>query len=143
VPTLILFLLVGILAGSEGLGRIHFDDLKIAQFIGIVALNFILFSGGFETDWKTIKPVLGPGIALSTLGVILTAVSLGTLVWAVTDFSIIDVLLLGSIVSSADAAAVFAILRLKNMGLIGTLRPALELESGINGPTVYFLTIVY
>ena len=80
VPTLLLFLAIGILAGSEGIGGIRFDDPQLAQFIGIVSLNFILFSGGLDTNWKAVKPILREGIALSTLGVLLTAVSLGTFV---------------------------------------------------------------
>src|SRR6185503_10546982 len=80
VPTLIFFLLVGILAGSEGVGGIPFDDMYMAQFVGITALNFILFSGGLSTDFQTIRPVLGTGLALSTLGVLLTALSVGIFV---------------------------------------------------------------
>lgn len=143
VPTLILFLSVGMLAGSEGIGKIHFDDPQLAQFIGIVSLNFILFSGGLDTNWRSIKPVLWHGISLSTLGVLFTAVSLGTFVWAITDFSIFEALLLGSIVSSTDAAAVFSILRSKNMALKANIRPTLELESGSNDPMAYFLTIAF
>lgn len=143
VPTLILFLLVGILAGSEGLGGINFEDPQLAQFIGIVSLNFILFSGGLDTSWKSIKPVMWQGISLSTLGVLLTAVSVGTFVWLITDFTIYEGLLLGAIVSSTDAAAVFSILRSKNLGLKSNLRPTLELESGSNDPMAYFLTIAF
>src|SRR3954463_6283864 len=72
VPTLIFFLIVGMLAGSEGIGGIYFDNAALAQFIGIVALNFILFSGGLDTHWQSIKPVLWKGVALSTIGVFLT-----------------------------------------------------------------------
>lgn len=143
VPTLVLFLAVGILSGSEGIGGIYFDDPQIAQFIGIVALNFILFSGGLDTSWKSIKPVLWQGISLSTLGVLLTALGLGTFVWLVTDFTIYEGLLLGAIVSSTDAAAVFSILRSKNLALKTRLRPTLELESGSNDPMAYFLTIAF
>ena len=75
VPVLILFLSIGMLAGSDGIGGIYFDNPQIAQFIGIVALNFILFSGGLDTDWNSVKPVLWQGITLSTLGVMLTAFS--------------------------------------------------------------------
>lgn len=117
VPTLLLFLAIGMLAGSEGIGGIQFDDPKIAQFIGIVALNFILFSGGLDTKWKSVKPILREGIVLSTLGVLLTAISLGSFVWWVTDFTIYESMLLGSIVSSTDVAAVFSILRSKNLAL--------------------------
>ncbi|WP_067148054.1 potassium/proton antiporter [Pseudotamlana agarivorans] len=143
VPTLILFLGIGMLAGSDGIGGINFDDPKLAQFIGIVSLNFILFSGGLDTNWNAVKPILKEGIALSTLGVLLTAVSLGTFVWLVTDFTIYESLLLGSIVSSTDAAAVFSILRSKNLALKTNLRPTLELESGSNDPMAYVLTLAF
>lgn len=141
VPTLLLFLAIGMLAGSDGIGGIRFDDPKAAQFIGVVSLNFILFSGGLDTSWTSVRPILREGIVLSTLGVFLTAVSLGTFVWFVTDFTIYESLLLGSIVSSTDAAAVFSILRSKSLALKTNLRPTLELESGSNDPMAYVLTI--
>ena len=141
VPTLILFLIIGILAGSEGIGGIYFNDAHMAEFIGVVALNFILFSGGLDTNWQTIRPILWRGIALSTIGVLLTALSVGLFVFYFFDFSLIEGLLLGSIVSSTDAAAVFSILRNKGVGLKGSLRPVLELESGSNDPMAYFLTV--
>ncbi|NND34494.1 MAG: potassium/proton antiporter [Saprospiraceae bacterium] len=143
VPTLLLFLAIGMLAGSDGIGGILFDDPKLAQFIGIVSLNFILFSGGLDTNWTAVKPILREGIVLSTLGVLLTAVSLGTFVWVVTDFTIYESLLLGSIVSSTDAAAVFSILRSKSLALKTNLRPTLELESGSNDPMAYVLTLAF
>ncbi|MFA5667802.1 MAG: potassium/proton antiporter [Balneolaceae bacterium] len=143
VPTLVLFLVVGILAGSEGVLGIEFNDPKIAQFIGIVSLNFILFSGGLETSWPSIKPILWQGIVLSSLGVLLTALSLGVFVWYITDFTIYEGLLLGAIVSSTDAAAVFSILRSKSLALKTQLRPTLELESGSNDPMAYVLTIMF
>ena len=141
VPTLIFFLLVGILAGSEGIGHIYFDNAAVAQFIGIVALNFILFSGGLDTHWPTIKPVLKQGISLSTIGVFMTALVLGLFVHYAFGFSLSEGMLLGAIVSATDAAAVFSILRSKGIGLKGFLRPVLELESGSNHPMAYFLTI--
>lgn len=141
VPTLLLFLLIGMLAGSEGIGGLYFNDPSIAQFIGVICLNFILFNGGLDTHWETIKPVLWQGISLSTFGVLLTALLLGTFVWAITDFTIYEALLLGSIVSSTDAAAVFSILRSKSLALKSNLRPTLELESGSNDPMAYVLTI--
>jgi potassium/hydrogen antiporter len=141
VPTLILFVIVGMLAGSEGIGGINFDNPEVTKFIGVIALNFILFAGGIDTDWKTIRPVLWKGIALSTLGVFMTAFIVGYFVYLVTDFTLLEGLLLGAIVSSTDAAAVFSILRSKNLGLKGNLRPTLELESGSNDPMAYFLTI--
>ncbi|TDT50687.1 cell volume regulation protein A [Maribacter spongiicola] len=143
VPTLILFLAIGMLAGSDGIGGIKFDDPKLAQFIGIVSLNFILFSGGLDTNWKAVKPILKEGIMLSTLGVLLTALTLGIFVYYVTDFTIYESMLLGSIVSSTDAAAVFSILRSKNLALKSNLRPTLELESGSNDPMAYVLTLAF
>jgi cell volume regulation protein A len=143
VPVLVLFLGIGMLAGSEGIGGIFFTDMQVAQFIGIVSLNFILFSGGLDTDWKSVKPVLWIGVSLSTLGVLLTAVSLGLFVYWLTDFSLLEGLLLGAIVSSTDAAAVFSILRSKNLALKSNLRPTLELESGSNDPMAYVLTIAF
>src|SRR5690554_135721 len=143
VPTLLLFLAIGMLAGSEGVGGINFDDPKVAQFIGIVSLNFILFSGGLSTNWTTVRPILREGLVLSTIGVLLTAVSLGTFVWFITDLTIYESMLLGSIVSSTDAAAVFSILRSKNLALKTNLRPTLELESGSNDPMAYVLTIAF
>ena len=141
VPTLIFFLIVGILAGSEGIGGIKFDNAEVAQFIGVTALNFILFSGGLDTHWQSIKPVLWRGITLSTLGVFVTALSVGIFVHSVFDFTITEGLLLGAIVSATDAAAVFSILRNRGIALKGHLRPILELESGSNDPMAYFLTI--
>lgn len=143
VPTLILFVAIGILAGSEGIGGIYFDDPKIARFIGIIALNFILFSGGLDTNWTSIKPILWQGISLSSLGVLLTALSLGVFVHLITDFTLLEGLLLGAIVSSTDAAAVFSILRSKNLALKTQIRPTLELESGSNDPMAYALTIAF
>lgn len=143
VPTLLLFLVIGMLAGSDGIGGIHFDNPKIAQFIGVVSLNFILFSGGLDTNWNSVKPILREGLVLSTLGVLLTAISLGYFVWLITDFTLYESMLLGSIVSSTDAAAVFSILRSKNLALKTNLRPTLELESGSNDPMAYVLTIAF
>ena len=138
IPTLFVFLLVGMLAGSDGPGGIYFNDPHIAKFIGVIALSFILFSGGLGTKWNDIKPVLWQGVALSTLGVLITTATVGILVTKFTDFSILEGLLLGAIVSSTDAAAVFSILRSKSIGLKGNLRHLLELESGSNDPMAYF-----
>ncbi|NHB67433.1 potassium/proton antiporter [Perlabentimonas gracilis] len=143
VPTLVLFLGIGMLAGVDGLGGITFDNPKVAQFIGIVSLNFILFSGGLDTNWSTIKPVLWQGVSLSTLGVLLTAVTTGIFVWLVTGCTIYEGMLLGAIVSSTDAAAVFSILRGKSLALKSKLRSTLEFESGSNDPMAYALTIVF
>lgn len=137
------------LAGSEGILQIEFQNYKVAQFIGIIALNFILFNGGFSTNWKSVKPILWQGVVLSTLGVFLTAIGLGTFIWWLSDYflegglSIYESLLLGSIVSSTDAAAVFSILRAKGLSLKDQIKPTLELESGSNDPMAYFLTIAF
>jgi len=141
VPTLIFFLVVGILAGSEGIGGIYFDNTALAQFIGVVALNFILFSGGLDTHWKSIRPILWRGISLSTIGVLMTSVVIALFMHYVFGFTMAEGMLLGAIVSATDAAAVFSILRSKGIGLKGYLRPLLELESGSNDPMAYFLTI--
>ena len=143
VPTLLLFLGIGMLAGTDGIGGIHFDNPEVAQFIGIVSLNFILFSGGLDTNWNSVKPILREGLVLSTIGVLLTALTLGTFVWYVTDFTFYESMLLGSIVSSTDAAAVFSILRAKSLALKKNIRPTLELESGSNDPMAYVLTIAF
>lgn len=143
VPTLLLFLVVGMLAGSEGIGGIQFDDPKIAQFIGVVSLNFILFSGGLDTDWAKVRPILREGLVLSSVGVLFTALLLGGFVWYLTDFTLYESLLLGAIVSSTDAAAVFSILRSKSLALRANLRPTLELESGSNDPMAYVLTLAF
>jgi cell volume regulation protein A len=113
------------------------------KIIGIVALTLILFSGGLDTKWESIKPITKKGIALSTLGVFFTTLSVGIFAYFVLDFSFWEGMLLGAIVSSTDAAAVFSILRSKSIGLKNNLRPTLELESGSNDPMAYFLTISF
>jgi cell volume regulation protein A len=141
IPTLILFLIVGMLAGSDGPGGIYFNDAKTAQFLGVVALNFILFSGGLDTKIESIKPVLKDGIALSTIGVIITALLVGVFTSYLLGYTLVEGLLLGAIVSSTDAAAVFSILRSRAVGLKGNIRPLLEFESGSNDPMAFFLTV--
>lgn len=142
VPVLVFFVLTGMIAGSEGLGGIHFDNPVMARFVGVVAFNFILFSGGLETRWVSIKPVLWQGVTLSTVGVLLTAGAVGAFVYYITSFTLYESLLVGAIISSTDAAAVFSILRSKNIALKDNLRPTLELESGSNDPMANVLTIV-
>lgn len=148
VPALLLFLIVGMLFGSDGLG-LQFHNAEEAQFIGMVALSIILFSGGMDTKFSDIKPILTPGIALSTVGVLLTALFTGLFIWWLSgmdwsniQFPLITSLLLASTMSSTDSASVFAILRSQKMNLKHNLRPMLELESGSNDPMAYMLTIV-
>jgi cell volume regulation protein A len=141
VPGLLLFLAIGMLAGHDGIGKIDLENPYIPNITGIVALAFILFSGGLDTNWKAIRPIVGYGISLATLGVLITATLVGTFAHYVLNFSLIEGLLLGAIVSSTDAAAVFSILRSKSVGLKRKLQPMLELESGSNDPMAVFLTI--
>ncbi|MCC9136585.1 potassium/proton antiporter [Pontibacter silvestris] len=143
IPALALFLGVGMLAGSEGIGGIYFDDSRTAQSLGTIALTIILFSGGLDTRWESIRPILWRGVTLSTLGVFITAILVGLFATYVLNFTLLEGLLLGAIVSSTDAAAVFSILRSKNIGLKNNLRPTLELESGSNDPMAYFLTVSF
>ena len=148
VPTLLLFLLVGMLFGSDGLGM-QFHNADEAQFIGMVALSIILFSGGMDTKFNDVRPIMAQGIMLSTIGVLLTAFFTGIFIWWISGmswsniaFPITTSLLLASTMSSTDSASVFAILRSQNINLKHNLRPMLELESGSNDPMAYMLTIV-
>ncbi|MFA5259599.1 MAG: potassium/proton antiporter [Candidatus Omnitrophota bacterium] len=140
IPVLLLFLAIGMLAGSEGMGRIYFNNAQLAKSIGVVALIFIIFSGGLDTNWKDTKSVVLPGVILSTAGVLLTAVITGFFAVYILKFSFLQGMLLGSIVSSTDAPAVFSILRSKRISLKKPLKPLLEFESGSNDPTAVFLT---
>ncbi len=148
VPTLLMFLVAGMLFGSDGLG-LEFNDVKWAQNIGMVALCIILFSGGMDTNLRDIRPVLGPGVALSTLGVLLTTLFTGSFVYLISSWQDIGIgfcfagsLLLAATMSSTDSASVFNILRSQNIRLKNNLRPMLELESGSNDPMAYMLTVV-
>lgn len=141
VPALLIFISVGIFFGSDGLGNIYFDDYYAAQFIGIIALAYILFMGGLSVDIKEVKPVFAKGITLATVGVFLTAIVMGLLGHYFLSFTLNECLLLGAIVSSTDAAAVFSILRSKDINLKNNLKPLLEFESGSNDPMAVFLTV--
>jgi potassium/hydrogen antiporter len=141
LPALVLFLLVGIAAGSEGLGGIAFDDPLVAQSLGIIALAYILFAGGLDTEWRAVRPLLGAGIALSTVGVVLTAGTMGLVATWVLGLPLLQGMLLGAIVSSTDAAAVFSVMRSRGTGLKERLKRILELESGSNDPMAIFLTV--
>lgn len=148
IPTLLLFLLVGMLFGSDGLG-LQFNSAGDAQFIGMIALSIILFSGGMDTKFQDIKPVLKPGIVLSTVGVLLTTVLTGVFIYFLSglthtniELTMMASLLLAATMSSTDSASVFSLLRSQRMNLKENLRPMLELESGSNDPMAYMLTIV-
>lgn len=143
-PALLLFLGVGMVFGWE---FISFNSPELTQFIGMIALCIILFSGGMDTSFKDIRPVIGPGLVLATFGVILTALILAGFVylaapWIGFEFSFPAALLLAATMSSTDSASVFSILRSKKQGLSENLRPLLELESGSNDPMAYMLTVV-
>ena len=109
-------------AGSEGLGGIYFDDAGLARSVGVVALALILFSGGLDTRWASIRPVLGRGIVLATAGTLVTAGLVGGVVMLVTDLPVLEALLLGAVVSSTDAAAVFSVLRARQVRLPARVR---------------------
>lgn len=141
IPALLLFLCLGMLAGSEGIGGIEFDYPRLAQSVGIVALVFILFAAGLKTKWDQIRPVLAPGISLSTVGVVISSVLLAAFASLVAGLGFRESLLLGAIVSSTDAAAVFTVLRSKNVTLKSGLREVAELESGSNDPMAVLLTV--
>ncbi len=148
LPTLLLFLIIGFIAGHDGLG-LEFSSPRLAQYIGVIALNIILFSGGLDTRIAEVKPVFAPGIVMATIGVFLTALISGFFIWFLTNnifqtvtFTLLESLLLASIMSSTDSASVFSILRSKGLSLKQNLRPLLELESGSNDPMAFILTIV-
>ncbi|MCO6432347.1 MAG: potassium/proton antiporter [Deltaproteobacteria bacterium] len=142
IPALSLFLLIGMAAGSEGFGGIHFDDFELARSIGTVALIFILFAGGLETNWRSLRRVALPGTTLATFGVVLTGLLVGFAAVWIFEFPVLLGLLLGAVVSSTDAAAVFGVLRARSLRLKGNLAPLLELESGANDPMAIFLTTI-
>ena len=148
VPSLLIFLLVGMLFGSDGLGVV-FDNYDLAQFLSIVALCVILFTGGLETKFKEIRPVIGPGVVLSTMGVFLTVIFTGAFIYFLSrieqiglSLSIVMCFLLAAVMSSTDSASVFSILKNSKMRLKQNLKPMLELESGSNDPMAYVMTIV-
>jgi potassium/hydrogen antiporter len=141
IPSLLLFLGIGMLAGSEGIGGIYFDDPALAQVVGIISLALLLFAGGSSTSWRAVRPVLPHGLAMATIGVAITALMVGLFASLVFGLPPLMGLLVGSIVSSTDAAAVFTILRAKSISLKAPLRPLLELESGSNDPMAVFLTV--
>lgn len=148
IPVLLLFLMVGMGVGQDGFG-IQFENPVTAQFIGVVSLTIILFSGGMDTKIEEIRPVIAPGIILATLGVLLTTLFTGGFVYLIavwifpeTQTTLTGCLLLAAIMSSTDSASVFNILRSKRLNLKHNLRPLLELESGSNDPMAYMLTIL-
>lgn len=141
MPPLLLFLALGMLAGSDGPGGIYFDNAWLAQLVGTLALSAILFAAGLETDWRQVRAVLWPALSLSTAGVLLTTALVGIFASLTLGFSWTDGLLLGAIVSPTDAAAVFSVIAASRVRLGGRVQSLLELESGTNDPMAVFLTI--
>ena len=147
VPTLLLFLFTGMLFGSDGLG-LEFNSHEDAQLIGMLSLSVILFSGGMDTKRRDIEPVASQGLMLSTVGVLITTVVTGLLIYYLSEWTRLDIgltlpmsMLLAATVSSTDSASVFNLLRTQRIGLKHRLRPLLELESGSNDPMAYVLTV--
>lgn len=138
LPVVLLFLAIGMLAGEGG---VRFDDPATVQRIGVVALAFILFAGGLDTRWSDVRPVLGPGVGLATVGVVVTAGVTGVAAVVALDVPVEVGLLVGAVMASTDAAAVFSVLRSRALGLQGRVQPLLELESGSNDPMAVFLTV--
>lgn len=142
VPALLIFLVLGMLFGSDGIVGISFDNYSFAQKIGSLGLVFIMFYGGFGTNWKVAKPVIAPSIIMSTLGVVMTAGLTGAFCHFVLKTSLLEGFLIGSVIASTDAASVFSILRSRKLNLKGGLASLLEIESGSNDPFSYMLTII-
>lgn len=141
VPVFVLFIGIGIVVSELPVGIGSLNDPWVAQFLGVLALALILFTGGLHTDWDSVKPVALSALSLSTLGVVATAALVGLFTYLVFDFTLLEGLLLGAIVSSTDAAAVFTTLRSNSVNLKGRLGALLEMESGSNDPMAVFLTV--
>ncbi|PXA98492.1 potassium/proton antiporter [Nostoc sp. 3335mG] len=139
LPALIGFLGLGIFAGTNGPGGIAFDDFAAAQAIGITSLIFILFSGGLDTDWKDVRRVAGPALLLATFGVCISAAIVALSAVLLLNVGVQQAALLGAIIASTDAAAVFAILRSTGLDLHGDVPALIEVESGSNDPMAVFL----
>ncbi|GGL08642.1 potassium/proton antiporter [Deinococcus radiotolerans] len=141
VPGLVLFLIIGMLAGSEGPGGIDFENYGLTQAVGIITLAFILYSGGLETNWSHTRPALRGGLVLATVGVLLTTSLVAAVAHALLGLPWLTSFLLGAVVSSTDASAVFSVLKERALGLKGQIKPLLEFESGVNDPMAIFLVI--
>lgn len=139
LPALVLFVVIGMLAGSSGPGGIVFDDYGLSLDVGLVALAVILFSGGLDTHMRLFKASLVPAISLSTVGVVVTMLVIGGAAWLLTPLDFLQSLLLGAVLAPTDAAATFSVL--KGRGIPARLRGVLETESGTNDPVGIYLTM--
>lgn len=141
IPILLVFILVGMVSGSEGPGGMSFANPEVTHILGTIALSFILFSGGLSTDLRSVIPVWKQGLLLATIGVLISTFLVGSLIHLVTGWGVINSALLGAAISSTDAAAVFGILKTRKLGLKPKIQSLLELESGSNDPMAVFLTL--
>lgn len=141
VPSLVLFMIIGMFLGSDVTGLIYFSNAEIAQLVGIVALIFILFEGGLQAKWQHIRPVMGGSLSLATIGVLITTMIVAATAYSILDITWLEAFLLGSIVGSTDAAAVFSVLAGQNVN--SKISSTLEAESGTNDPMAMFLTIAF
>lgn len=142
IPMLLAYILLGMMFGTDGILKIPFDNFTIAEQICTVSLIFIMFYGGFGTNWKQAKPVAGKAVLLSTVGVILTAVTTGVFCHFILKMDFWESMLIGSVISSTDAASVFSILRSRRLNLKNNTASMLEVESGSNDPCSYMLTVI-
>lgn len=142
VPSLLLFIILGMMFGTDGILQIPFSNYGLAESICSVALIFIMFYGGFCTNWEAARPVAKKAVLLSSAGVILTALLTGLFCHFILKTSLLEGLLIGSVLGSTDAASVFSILRMKKLNLVDGMASILEVESGSNDPVAYMLTTI-
>ena len=141
VPMLLIFIVLGMLFGSDGIVGLYFDNYDLTSTLCSIALVFIMFYGGFGTNWKMAKPVAKQSILMSTFGVIITSLLTGVFCYFILNTSLLEGLLIGSIVGSTDAASVFTILRSQKLNLKSEIASLLEVESGSNDPIAYMMTL--
>ncbi|HYC48920.1 MAG TPA: potassium/proton antiporter [Burkholderiales bacterium] len=141
-PLLLVFLVLGMLAGEDGPGGIQFNDVQLTYLIGSIALGIILFDGGIRTNLEAVRVAIAPGLVLATVGVAATAGIVAAFAVLLFDFNWLQGLLLGSIIGSTDAAAVFSVLNSRGLALKRRVSAILEFESGSNDPMAVFLTLV-
>src|ERR1700710_841090 len=141
-PLLLVFLLIGMLAGDSGPGQLQFDDVRTTYLVGSVALALILFDGGLKTRFQSIRTVLAPSMALATIGVRVTALITAPVARFALDLNWTEALLVGAVVASTDAAAVFLLVHAQGLRLRPRVGATLEVESGTNDPFAIFLTLV-